>query len=110
MDNLWIQESMTNEDEGYRIHDTDVYETHHNNIKDLFKSLQKEYGRCMGKIFVDRYDGLLGDTAVQVGWIFEKKVKYDDTDAYFTQATWVAVHTKEPEHITKNHYYKFGGK
>jgi hypothetical protein len=104
-DNLWIEESLTNEERNCLTYKSEVYESSWDTIKSLFKSLQKEYGRCTGKIYIDIDNGgLVGITTMSVGWVFAKKVKYSDCKEYFTQNAWITVHEKEPETHTKFFY------
>lgn len=89
---LHIRVELVDEDRGYRFGDDTPYETMYEETGDLFKALMKEYGRCTSKMFVDKLDG----SAKQVGWCFEKKAKYEDTNELFTQAAWVWVFTEMP--------------
>lgn len=68
-----IQETYVNETQGYRFGDSDWFEPYTDNMGKLFRDLQKEYGRCTGKVYTDTVDG-----AKQVGWVFEKQMQYED--------------------------------
>jgi len=48
----------------------------------LFKALQREYGRCISKVYCD-----LNNEAV--GWVFEKREKYSDDSQTYKLETWV---------------------
>ena len=50
----------------YLLGDPVEYEPFTENLGDLFKSFQKEYGGCVSKIYQDVPDG----TIVEVGWYF----------------------------------------
>ena len=72
---------------------TDVYETRYESTGDLYRSCMKEYGRCIGKMYIDKV-GLLGTPigAQQVGWIFLKRAPENDGCI----ETWVTVFTEPP--------------
>lgn len=97
---LMIQEQWINKSEGYRTGETEVYETFTNDKGELFRDLQKEYGRCTGKMYVDKTDG----STLCVGWIFEKRQKYDDSPETFLLETWISVHKAEPTRTVQCHY------
>jgi len=97
---MLIQEEWVNQTENYVIGDSGEHEPFTDNIKELFKSLQKEYGKCISKIYIDTKTN-----PIAVGWIFEKKVKYTDCEEYYLQDTWVSLHTKKTKTIHK-HFYK----
>lgn len=82
---LKIQETWINKTEGYRCGDSDWYEPHTNDLGVLFRDLKRQYGRCVSKVYVDNIDG----TSYSVGWVFEKRVKYDDCNETYLQETWV---------------------
>ena len=77
---------------------SDWYEPFTENIKQLFKSLQHEYGRCTGKVYKDVLEQPERiNKTFQVGWVFQKKSQYDDTGRYgrkpefYIQETWVSL-------------------
>jgi len=63
------------------------YEAFTNNIGELFRHFQKEYGKCVSSMYRDKSDG----TAQKIGWVFEKREQYCDCDDYYTRETWVRV-------------------
>ncbi len=81
--------------------DSGLYEPYTDNIKQLFKSLQSEYGKCTGKIYIDLPNG----KACPIGWIFEKRVKYSDSNETYLQEVWVTLHDDEPERTVKYNYH-----
>jgi hypothetical protein len=87
MGNIVMREQWVNRTEGHLIGDSDWYEAYTDDEGELFRDLQKEYGRCTGKVYIDP----VGDPVhpKEVGWVFLKKVKYDDVDKYFLRETWV---------------------
>lgn len=59
------------------------FETWTQNKGNLFRASQKEHGRCIGKMYAK-------DPNVQpIGWVFEKYVKYEDSDNTYLRETWV---------------------
>ena len=80
-----------------------VCATKHTTVSSLFLALQREYGKCVSKQYVDekQEDGTF--KAKQIGWVFEKRVKYDDAwlikkgqPTTFLQEAWVTVYSDAP--------------
>lgn len=80
--------------------ESDVFETFTSDRGELFRSCVREYGRCTGKIYIDRVDG----KTHAIGWVFVKRRKYDDCNKTFLAETWVTVHEKPPTK-TITYYY-----
>jgi len=57
----------------------------------VYKAAIKEYGRCVSKIYMDTNDP---KKPCYVGWVFEKRRRYEDADKYYIQETWIAPLTK----------------
>ncbi len=100
---LYIQETWINATEGHLNDETEVYETRFKTTSALYKNCLKEYGRCTSKIYVDNLNG----DGEQVGWVFQKRHKYDDSNESFLQETWVTVHTKKPDVVVTHNYKEF---
>ena len=73
--------------------DSEVYETFTDSIGELFKHLQQEFGRCTSSMYIDKTDG----TAKKIGWVFEKKNKYNDCNETYMQETWIELHKTKPK-------------
>ena len=75
---LWIKESYVDATKGGRYSDVDWYETKFadNELRPMFKNLVKEFGRVRS-MWRDK----AGGGREQVGWVFEKRVEYDDNRA-----------------------------
>jgi len=104
MPNLWIQEtSISIRDNGDRcgLGESPVYETFTGDRGTLYRSLSKSYGRCTGKIYVDRKDA----PPLAVGWVFEARRPFEDdpSDSSIIE-TWVTVHSGPPTVTTEYHY------
>ncbi len=116
MSNLFIEISGTNDTKNYRIYDNIFEETAFANKGELYRALVKEYGGCTSKMYVD-----VCGKAVQIGWVFSKRVLYDDAKVKsvkglsdkdrdnnsFICSTWISVHAEKPTVKTTYHYAKF---
>ena len=118
MANLFIETVSMNATNGYRITDPEFVETRFDDKGELYRSLVKEYGKCVSKQYIDGSDG----KPVQIGWVFAKREWYSDVrqgcsmkgfdkavrDKYtFIMETWISVHTEKPTVTTTNHFAKF---
>jgi len=95
---MLVKEEWVNQTEGYMVGDSGEYEPYTNDIGALFKEFQKEYGRCISKVYIDKGN-------IAIGWVFEKKTKYNDCEQYYIQHTWISLYNKKTDVIHK-HYYK----
>lgn len=107
---LEIRETYTNETKGHQFGQTEWYEPWTDDLGRLFRSLQREYGRCMSKVYADPVKpqserAPLPHTPlaerpeygppVQTGWYFEKRMRYEDARGndperdYYTRGVWV---------------------
>lgn len=98
MSNLYVRESMVNTTEGYRFGDTEWYETSSSTTGELFREMQREWGRCVSSMYRDG-----PPNTTRVGWVFEKIAHYEDTGEPYLQETWVEVSDEEPVKIP-SHY------
>jgi len=91
---IWIGITSINESEGYTIYKEGPkpYEGKATSLGELFRDLQEEHGRCVGKVYVDTKNV----EAIPVGWVFEKKELYRDIDEHYTKATWVSLYEPPP--------------
>ena len=80
-----IQITALYRDEGYisyeEIQDWDICE----NTSEVYKTALREFGRCISKIHIDDKGG----KAKHIGWVFEKKYQYRDTNESYIQETWI---------------------
>lgn len=97
--NIIAEFDYVNKTEGYRVGKDKALETRFETKGELYRFCLKEYGRPVSKVYV-------GD-GQQIGWVFEKRVKYNDCNETYLQKTWVTVHESMPEHKTIYHYAKF---
>lgn len=59
---------------GYHLGEPVSYEPFTEDRGHLFKEFQKEYGRCVSKVYQDTPDG----TPDPIGWVFQKVRPYED--------------------------------
>jgi hypothetical protein len=82
---MFIIETHINDTRNHFISEPFQTETHTDNLKQLFQSLQKEYGLCVSKMYRDLKDG---STKV-VGWVFSKQRQYEDCKDTYQHTVWV---------------------
>jgi hypothetical protein len=100
--NLWISETYINVDTATRFGDSGgPYETFTDDVGKLYRSLVSEYGRCVGKVRIDP-DGRA------IGWVFRKRMKYEDTRDTYIREVWVTLHD-EPDtvKVDRTHHYHY---
>lgn len=93
MDNIVMKETWVNATKGYRVGESDWYESFTDEEGVLFRDLQREYGRCTSKVYLE-LPGKSGE--MPIGWVFQKKVKYDDVEEYYIQETWIQMKHRYP--------------
>lgn len=86
-----IQETYVNRTKGYQFGKSDIYEANADTVGELFHDLQKEFGRCDSKVYVDTKSG-----TKQVGWVFVSKQRYEDArpgmkEPEYLREVWVTV-------------------
>lgn len=57
----------------------------------MFRELQREYGRCTGRVYVDTADG-----AKPIGWHFGRTMQYEDSRDEYVRGVWVSFAVKHP--------------
>ena len=87
---------MVNKTEGYRFGDEVIDEKDmrmdlREDKGHLFRFLQREYGRCVSKIYSEFPMGDGTYLTVTHGWVFEKKMQYTDCRKTYLQETWVSI-------------------
>lgn len=97
---MLVEENYVNQTEGYRIGNSGLYEPFTDKIGLLFRAYQRQFGKCISKVYIDN------NGAKAIGWVFQKTVKYDDVNEYYLQETWVTLHEFEPV-VTKAYHYHY---
>jgi len=87
---IQIQEIYVNGSEGYIFGESDWYEPYTDDRGRLFRDLQREYGRCVSKMYVDEIDG----QPSVIGWVFSKRMAYEDNPhRSYIREVWVHCRT-----------------
>lgn len=81
--------------------ESEELKAHTDNIGHLFRDLQKDNGRCVGKIYVDTREG-----TKQTGWVFLKRKKYTDCNETYLCETWVSL-LEKPSETKITHFPKY---
>lgn len=100
---MLVQESVFNATEGYFQGEGEPVEAFTDDVGELFRFCQKEYGRCVSSVYID---GPSGEKVRRVGWVFHKRARYEDTGDPFIQETWITLHDAEPERTIHHHYHE----
>lgn len=87
---IWITQDFVNATEHCRTGSAEPYETSYEEPGKLFRAMQKEFGRCMGYVYIDK-DG----KTHKIGWVFWKRQKYEDCNETFLQETWITLYDKD---------------
>jgi hypothetical protein len=98
---MLISETWINRTENYCCGEIDPYEPCTEDIRQIFRRCQEEYGRCVSKIYID-----IKGEARAIGWVFLKKRFYEDTKEPYLGETWVVLHRKTPR-VKTTYYYRF---
>ena len=85
---LLIQETHVDRDADAIVGECDPYAPWTDNIGRLFKSLQREYGRCVSKAYID-------PDARHIGWVFIKRQRYERSSKTYIAETWITTYYKE---------------
>ena len=103
MSNLYVRENWIDVDRNCGMGSSDVYETMHDNTGDLYRALVKQYGRCVSRQYIDDKSG----NTKQIGWVFQKRSKYEDCNETYLLETWVSVHDAPPTKSVEYHLHSF---
>ena len=77
---LWVEETFVNETKGHQFGNADPYEAWTADVGKLFRTMQREYGGCTGKIGTDIRDADGNPTTIfPIGWVFERWERYEDS-------------------------------
>jgi hypothetical protein len=73
-------------------------------IGEIFRGMSKEYGRCSGKVYIDTADGVRA-----IGWVFEKRVRYEDSKDTYLQEVWITLYDHHEDEIVRHREYHYIG-
>jgi hypothetical protein len=94
---MTISETYINLDKGYRFGDSGKYEAFTDDKGELYRSCQKEYGRCVSKVYIDPPYNAFSENPQprEVGWVFVKWMQYEDARGpkeTYLREVWVTIH------------------
>ncbi len=93
MTNLMVSEVYINQTKGHGFGDSGWYEAYTDDRGELYRAMQKEFGRCVSKMYRDQKNA----PPIAVGWVFQSRQQYDDWgrfqggDRYYIREVWVEV-------------------
>ena len=102
MSNIYVHETYINKDKNAIFGDSgdQPYESFTDSIGRLFRSCQREYGRCTSAMYNDSVAG-----TTRIGWVFEKRMAYeDDAKDFYMREVWVSLH-EAPDTIKRTRHY-----
>lgn len=95
-----LRETHINATRGYGLGDDVVTELSAHTAGELFRICQKEYGRCISKMYRDTETGTHA-----VGWVFQKLRGYeDDPSEKYMHEVWVETLEKPDQLVSYPHY------
>jgi len=101
---MFVEEIHINATEGYWLGDPTTYEAWTEDVGKLFRRLQREYGRCVSKVYIDvAYPHIGCKKAHQVGWVFQKRRQYSDIEDTYLHEVWVTL-LVEPDTVIKQRH------
>ena len=102
---IWVSEEFVNLDRDCRFGETEPYESFTDDVGKLFRSLMKEYGRCISKVFIDTKAGV----TKAVGWVFLKRDKYEGSQDTYLREVWVTLHNGPATRTVRYDYHELRG-
>jgi hypothetical protein len=97
--------AYVNKTKGYVYGEQEPFEPWTEDRGKLFRSLQREHGRCVSRVYIDGSDG----KNIPVGWYFEKTARYSDTKEPYKQGTWVTLFSRPDTVVRTLHYLSLDG-
>jgi len=67
-------------------------------VGEIYRASLKEHGRCTGRVYVDYLHGDSKFGPYHVGWVFEKRQKYEDSSDTYILEVWVSLVDKDETH------------
>ena len=97
---MLLQETYVDGDRNAVIGESEPYEPFTEDVGELFRHGLREYGRCTGHVYIDA-----PDKPRKVGWVFERREKYEDCDKMYLRVVWVTLHAAKPTVERTVHYH-----
>ena len=101
---LYVEENFVDRTRDIRFGDSGVYESCYDDVGALYRAMQREYGRCTGRVYVDQPNC----EPKAVGWVFVKRDKYENSGETYLREVWITVHERKPETKRTNFYKDIG--
>jgi len=101
---LYVQEEFVDASRCARYGESGVYETGYDTVGTLYRALRREWGRCTGKVYVDQTCPERGAYSQAIGWVFIKRVRYEDSRETYLREVWATVHDRPPVESQTFHY------
>jgi hypothetical protein len=98
---MLVEESYVDATKGQRYGYSGLYEPFTTDKGKLFRAYQREFGRCTGKVYVDR-----ADRTIAVGWVFVGRTQYEDSRDTYLRETWITLHDEPPTVTRETHYHE----
>jgi hypothetical protein len=98
---FWITETYVNETGDHIVGESPIYDTGETDKGKVFRTLQKEHGRCAGRVYLDTPE----QEAIPIGWTFQKKVPYTDTGELYLQMVWANLFDGPPS-VKRTYHYR----
>lgn len=92
--NLYISETHVNATEHYVYNELSPYETRFDTIGDLYRSLQREYGKCISAMYIDYTDRV---KTQKIGYVFQSRTKYENNNKMYLREVWIRIFTKNED-------------
>lgn len=108
--NLKVRETYLNETKGYVFGESEVMDAYAETTGEVFRNAQEEFGRCVSKMYRDVAEG----PPIQVGWVFQKRMTYEDSrrpfaeNDYYLREVWVEVFSEYETETTVTMAHPFG--
>lgn len=85
-----IKEVYINQTKGYQIDSTSlpIKDSTITTLKELYKYGLERYGKCKSKVY---NDSPADNYYQQIGYVFEKRQKYEDTKESYIQEIWLTI-------------------
>lgn len=103
---MLVQEEYLDATNRYHLGSSGLYTPFTTDIGKLFQRFQKEYGKCVSHVYVDGPN----EKPLSVGWVFQKRVKYDRSEETYLQEIWVSLHDEKPKQTIQYNYHYLKGK
>lgn len=97
---MLMHETYVNVDKNACFGESDWFEPWTEDTGKLYKDLVREYGRCVSSVYIDQENS----PPLRVGWVFRKRMKYEDSPDTYIREVWVelAESVETPKRVIKH--------